>query len=164
MEGKRIHQCLREKEGQITLLNDGLITHILEGHTLESIFDLTFVDNGSALDYSWTVRNDNWGSDHLPIGIEKNTKLDPRESNKKKTPRIHKHMNWFSFTECIKLKIGRLGELGKWNRSDSSIERYDTLVKAIKESMEECSLSNRRDRDEKLVSWEDKWFKMYMVE
>jgi hypothetical protein len=62
VEGKCIRQCLSEEEGQITLLNDVSITHISEGHASESVLDLTFVDSGSSLDYSWIVKNDNWGS------------------------------------------------------------------------------------------------------
>jgi hypothetical protein len=47
--------------------------------------------------------------------------------------------------KSIKRKIRRLGEESKRNRMNSSVERCATLVEAIKELMEECSPSKRRD-------------------
>jgi hypothetical protein len=82
VEEKCVHQFLKEEEVQITLMSDGSIIHTSEGHTSESILDITCVDSVSALNYFWTVENDNWESEHFSIRIEKNTKPDPRESNK----------------------------------------------------------------------------------
>jgi hypothetical protein len=97
------------------------------------------------LDYSWTAENDNCGSDHFTIRIKKTPNWTPREC-KKKLSRLHnKHMKWVSFMESMKRKTGRLGEESKWNRRNSSVERYDTLIEAMKELMEECSPSKRRD-------------------
>jgi hypothetical protein len=47
--------------------------------------------------------------------------------------------------ESIKRKTDKLGEESKWNTRNSSVKRFDTLVKAIKESIEECSPSKRRE-------------------
>jgi hypothetical protein len=67
--GNNLHLCINKLEKNITLLNDSSQTYISDATGSKAALYLTFVDQRSALLYTWKVGTDPWNSIHYPINI-----------------------------------------------------------------------------------------------
>lgn len=90
------------------------------------------MDPGSALVYTWKVGTDPWNSDHYPIFIEYNGKIEPKECSRKASRLHNKHTDWSVFMDKVIEKIREVKTHDGWNRERDVKERYDHLIQIIK--------------------------------
>jgi hypothetical protein len=86
--GNNLFYCITELETNITLLNDGSQTYIFDATGSMTAFDLTFVDQRSAVLYTWKVEPDPWNRDNFPVSIEYDGIMEPRKGSRKAS-RLH---------------------------------------------------------------------------
>jgi hypothetical protein len=134
-----LYHCITELETDITLLNDGSPTHISDATGSKAALDLTFVDPGSALLYTWKVGTELWNSDHYPISIEYYGKTEPRKGSKKASRLHNKHTDWTVFMEKVKEKFADVKTHVGWNRVRDVKERYDNFIQIIKGKLAETT-------------------------
>jgi hypothetical protein len=137
--GNNLYHCTTELETNITLLNDGSGTRISDAIGSSAALDLTFVDSRSALLYTWKVVTDPWKSDHYPIFVEYNGKIEPRKCSKEASRLHNKHTDWAVFAEKVKEKITKVKRDNGWNKERDVKERYDNFTQIIKGKLEETT-------------------------
>lgn len=79
-EGKKLFNAIERSE--VELLNQGQNTYYSRQYGTESAIDLAFIDSASLASYNWSVGQDSWGSDHFPIYITLNEKVEIKTSFK----------------------------------------------------------------------------------
>ena len=80
------------------ILNDGRITRIPDTATHQpSAIDLSLVSPNLAVNCNWEVGNDSLGSDHLPIIITLNEKIDVQVENDKVPKYCYDRADWNQF-------------------------------------------------------------------
>jgi ribonuclease HI len=114
----------------LVCLNDGSGTR-LDKHTGRlSCIDLTLVSGNFALNCSWMVKDDNWGSDHFPIVI--GTQVSVMCNERKTVPRWSlKRANWERFhSECVLRITPPVSD-------DLTDDIYDTFISQLTEAVDE---------------------------
>lgn len=137
--GSNLFHCITDLETNITLLHDGSQTYISDTTGSLTALDLTFVNQRSALLYTWMVETDPWNSDHFAIFIKYNGIIGPRKGSKNAC-RLHNNYNdWTTFMGRVKESILEVKTRNRWNRERDVKEKYDNFMKIIKGKLEENS-------------------------
>ena len=82
----------------LTLLNDGSVTHVTDNTGLTSVLDLSLVSPTLLPDTSWSTYDDSLGSDHFPISISYDVDLGEEAP----LPRYdHRRADWETFSRVV---------------------------------------------------------------
>lgn len=119
----------------LLLLNNGSATHFTGPNCSESNIDLSFISPSLGMSSSWTVLDDSWGSDHMPIIIE----IDIQASTTKKNDYRYnlRKVDWQIFYNYLENAKNSFMGLEFLN-ADVSVryERFiDSLINAIEFSL-----------------------------
>jgi hypothetical protein len=82
-------------------------TYISEAIGSKAPLDLTFVDQRSALLYTWKVGKYPWNSDQFPISIAYNGVIEARKGRKKASRLHNKNTDWTAFMKKCQGKSRR---------------------------------------------------------
>ena len=117
--GKLIERLLEERN--ICIFNDGTPTFYSSTYLSPSYLDLTMADSTLFTDFTWSVLENNYGSDHQPILLTTNSKIPTQQP----LTWNFKRADWNTF----KLECDRI--LCQINIHSNAQEQYSTFLKSL---------------------------------
>ncbi|CAG5103233.1 Protein of unknown function [Cotesia congregata] len=128
-------------------LRYSVVRDLFDCNGAESTVDLTFVDYNSALLFEWKIGSDYWGSDHIPIFIRCDGRVQSGCERRKSNRLYNSAVDWSIYKSCISEKIPDLVELMS---SENDIQtKYSSFTATLASSIQQACPSATRKLDGK---------------
>jgi hypothetical protein len=125
------------EENNCTVLNTGTGTYIKQDGSMSHL-DVTIATNNLAAKSNWTVYDESWGSDHLPIIKTMNEPPQYEETMSEKW--LFKKADWINFK--IKCETEITEKLISSNADDSTEKITNAILEAARANIPVCKPHN----------------------
>jgi len=134
------------EELDICLLNDNSPTYFEMERNYSSSLDLSFAKSSLCHKIDWSVGDDLWASDHMPIWLNMNARVSLKNRFSKRQRLHSSSTDWGIFRSSLKDRIEDLGEtlLGDGNLDVQSI--YSSFTSMISDCLSFASPKNNTSR------------------